>query len=148
MTDAATIAKELRRLLANAHAPYSGVHVAAAVEGPDGTLHYGVNVENAAYPQGVCAEASAISGAVTNGQKSIARVYVASSLPELVWPCGGCRQKIFEFATEAAKWSASPPAARSGAKRSSSCCPWGSASTRRRCIPSSAACPTLRQSPT
>ena len=100
MTDAATIAKELRRLLANAHAPYSGVHVAAAVEGPDGVLHYGVNVENAAYPQGVCAEASAISAAVTSGQKPIARVYVASSLPELIWPCGGCRQKIFEFATE------------------------------------------------
>jgi cytidine deaminase len=67
MTDAATIAEELRRLLANAHAPYSGVHVAAAV---------------------------------TDGRKSIARVYVASSLPELVWPCGGCRQKIFEFSTE------------------------------------------------
>jgi len=99
MTDAAIIAKELRRLLAHAHAPYSGVHVAAAVEGADGALHYGVNVENAAYPQGVCAEASAISAAVTNGHKSIARVYVASSLPELVWPCGGCRQKIFEFAT-------------------------------------------------
>jgi cytidine deaminase len=99
MTDAATIAEELRRLLANAHAPYSGVHVAAAVEGPDGALHYGVNVENAAYPQGVCAEASAISAAVTSGHKSIARVYVASSLPELVWPCGGCRQKIFEFST-------------------------------------------------
>jgi len=100
MTDEATIAQELRRLLANAHAPYSGVHVAAAVEAPDGTVHYGVNVENAAYPQGVCAEASAISAAVTNGQTAIARVYVASSLPELVWPCGGCRQKIFEFAIE------------------------------------------------
>jgi cytidine deaminase len=99
MTDAATIAKELRRLLANAHAPYSGVHVACAVEGPDGRLHYGVNVENAAYPQGVCAEASAISCAVTDGQKEIVRVYVASSLPELIWPCGGCRQKIFEFST-------------------------------------------------
>lgn len=98
MTDVTTIAEELRRLLANAHAPYSGVHVAAAVEAPDGALHYGVNVENAAYPQGVCAEASAISAAVTGGGKSIARVYVASSLPGLVWPCGGCRQKIFELA--------------------------------------------------
>jgi cytidine deaminase len=99
MTDAATIAKELRRLLANAHAPYSGVHVACAVEAPNGGLHYGVNVENAAYPQGLCAEASAISAAVTDGGKAIVRVYVASSLNELVWPCGGCRQKIFEFAT-------------------------------------------------
>ena len=100
MTEAATITKELQRLLQNAHAPYSGVRVAAAVESPDGALHYGVNVENAAYPQGVCAEASAISAAVTGGQKQIARVYLASSLAGQVWPCGGCRQKIFEFALD------------------------------------------------
>ena len=100
MTDTPAIAKELRRLLRNAHAPHSGVHVAAAVEAPDGALHYGVNVENAAYPQGICAEASAIAAAVTNGCTQIARVYIATSLPELVWPCGGCRQKIFEFSTD------------------------------------------------
>jgi len=99
MTDTATIAAELRRLLPHAHAPYSGVQVAAAVEGADGQVHFGVNVENAAYPQGVCAEASAISAAVTRGATSLRRVYLASSLPGLVWPCGGCRQKIFEFAT-------------------------------------------------
>ena len=92
------VAEELRRLLANSHAPYSLVHVAAAVEGEDGRIHYGVNVENAAYPQGVCAEASAISAAITQGSKSIRRVWVASSLPGVIWPCGGCRQKIFEFA--------------------------------------------------
>ncbi|TAJ73405.1 MAG: cytidine deaminase [Phenylobacterium sp.] len=92
------IAAELARLLANSHAPYSGVHVAAAVESADGAIHYGVNVENAAYPQGVCAEASAISAAVTHGQKALRRVWVASSLPGLIWPCGGCRQKIWEFA--------------------------------------------------
>lgn len=100
MADIPAIAAELRRLLPNAHAPYSGVRVAAAVEGPDGRLHYGVNVENAAYPQGVCAEASAISAAVTQGEERLARVYVASSLPGPIWPCGGCRQKIFEFAAE------------------------------------------------
>jgi len=91
------VASELRRLLAHSHAPYSGVHVAAAVECPDGEVHYGVNVENAAYPQGVCAEASAISSAVTAGQKRLTRVWVASSLPGKIWPCGGCRQKIWEF---------------------------------------------------
>jgi cytidine deaminase len=95
--DASEIAAKLRALLGNAHAPYSGVHVAAAVETVDGRVCYGVNVENAAYPQGVCAEASAISVAVTEGPTRIARVYVASSLPQVVWPCGGCRQKIFEF---------------------------------------------------
>ena len=98
--DTRAIVAELQRLLPNAHAPYSGVHVAAAVETVDGRICYGVNVENAAYPQGGCAEASAISAAVTGGPTRIARVYVAASLPELVWPCGGCRQKIFEFAAE------------------------------------------------
>ena len=93
------VAVELRRLLAHSHAPYSGVHVAAAVECPDGQIHYGVNVENAAYPQGVCAEASAISSMVTAGQTRLRRVWVASSLPGLIWPCGGCRQKIWEFST-------------------------------------------------
>ena len=100
MTDATEIAAELRRLLPNAHAPYSGVQVASAVEGEDGRMHYGVNVENAAYPQGLCAEASAISAAVTAGTRALRRVYVTASLPGLVWPCGGCRQKIYEFATE------------------------------------------------
>lgn len=101
MTDAAAVAAELRRLLPHAHAPYSGVHVAAAVEDEQGRLHYGVNVENAAYPQGVCAEPGAISAAVTQGAKRLVRVYVASSLPDAIWPCGGCRQKIFELAEPA-----------------------------------------------
>ena len=100
MTDPTDVAALLRGLLANAHAPYSGVRVAAAVEDGDGQLHFGVNVENAAYPQGQCAEASAIGAAVTGGAKTVRRVYVASSLPEGIWPCGGCRQRIFEFAAE------------------------------------------------
>jgi cytidine deaminase len=92
-----TIAAELKRRLAHSHAPYSGVRVACAVEAADGAVHYGVNVENAAYPQGVCAEASAISALVTEGRTSIRRIWVTSSLPGLIWPCGGCRQKIWEF---------------------------------------------------
>jgi cytidine deaminase len=92
------VADELRRRLAFSHAPYSGVCVAAAIETADGAIHYGVNVENAAYPEGVCAEASAISAAVSVGQKHLRRVWVASSLPGFIWPCGGCRQKIWEFA--------------------------------------------------
>jgi cytidine deaminase len=98
MTDASKIAADLRALLPRAHAPYSGVHVACAVEGADGSTHLGVNVENAAYPQGWCAETSAIGAAVTAGTTKLVRVYVASSLEGHVWPCGGCRQKIFELA--------------------------------------------------
>ena len=71
------------------------------MEDETGRVHYGVNVENAAYPEGVCAEASAISTAVGEGAKSLRRVYLASSLPGLIWPCGGCRQKIWEFAEPA-----------------------------------------------
>lgn len=98
MTMPASVAAELRRLLDHAHAPYSGVHVAAAVQGPDGQLHFGVNVENAAYPQGWCAETSAIGAAVTAGERSLINVFIASNLPDPIWPCGGCRQKIFELA--------------------------------------------------
>lgn len=92
------IAAELFRLRTHSHAPYSKVCVAAAIETGSGQVHYGVNVENAAYPQGWCAEASAIASAVTAGERSIRRVWVASSLPGCIWPCGGCRQKIWEFA--------------------------------------------------
>lgn len=91
------VAAELFRRLDHSHAPYSGVRVAAAVE-TGGGVHYGVNVENAAYPQGLCAEASAIAAAVTAGETRVTRVWLASSLPGFIWPCGGCRQKIWEFA--------------------------------------------------
>lgn len=100
MSDVSKIAATLRDLLPRAHAPYSSVRVACAVQGPDGALHLGVNVENAAYPQGLCAEASAISSAVTEGTTRLTRVFVTSSLDGHIWPCGGCRQKIFEFATK------------------------------------------------
>jgi cytidine deaminase len=103
MTDASTAvpADQLHALLARAHAPYSGVRVACAVEAEDGGLHFGVNVENAAYPQGLCAEASAIAAAVTAGATRLRRVFIATSLEGPVWPCGGCRQKIWEFAAPA-----------------------------------------------
>jgi cytidine deaminase len=103
MTDASTAipADQLHALLDRAHAPYSGVRVACAVEAVDGGLHFGVNVENAAYPQGLCAEASAIAAAVTAGANRLTRVFIASSLEGPVWPCGGCRQKIWEFAAPA-----------------------------------------------
>jgi cytidine deaminase len=98
VTVPAAVAAELRRLQAHSHAPYSGCRVSAAVEGGSGRIHYGVNVENAAYPQGACAETSAIGAAVTQGETAIRRVWVASSLPGFIWPCGGCRQRIWEFA--------------------------------------------------
>ncbi len=81
----------------NAHAPYSGFRVGAALLAPGGTVHTGVNVENAAYPQGQCAEASAIGALVTAGQREIAAVAVVAETVELCPPCGGCRQRLLEF---------------------------------------------------
>jgi cytidine deaminase len=83
---------------ANAHAPYSGFKVGAAVRCPDGSVWAGCNVENAAYPEGTCAEAGAIAAMVAAGRTAIAEVLVVADAPEPVTPCGGCRQKLAEFA--------------------------------------------------
>jgi cytidine deaminase len=82
-----------------AHAPYSGFLVGAAVRDENGRVFAGCNVENAAYPQGWCAEPSAISGLILAGGTQIMEVAVAGAGQDLVTPCGGCRQKIREFAT-------------------------------------------------
>ena len=81
-----------------AHAPYSHFHVGAAVLDTDGRIHAGCNVENAAYPQGVCAEAGALSAMVLAGGTEVQAVLVVGNGEGLVTPCGGCRQKIREFA--------------------------------------------------
>lgn len=81
----------------NAHVPYSGFRVAAAVRATSGHIYTGVNVENAAYPEGICAEASAIAAMVTQGEKRLTDVVVVGDAPHAVTPCGGCRQKIREF---------------------------------------------------
>jgi cytidine deaminase len=83
----------------HAHAPYSRFHVGAAMRDEHGRIHAGCNVENAAYPQGWCAECSAIAALVTSGARRITEVAVAGTGETLCTPCGGCRQKIREFAT-------------------------------------------------
>ena len=84
---------------AHAHAPYSKFKVGAAILADDGKIYSGCNVENAAYPNGVCAETSAISAMVLGGGKRIREIAVIGSGGNLVTPCGGCRQRIAEFAT-------------------------------------------------
>ena len=83
---------------ANAYAPYSHHLVGAAVLDENGAVHVGCNVENAAYPEGTCAEAAAISAMVITGGRRIMAIAVAGPGPHLCTPCGGCRQKIREFA--------------------------------------------------
>jgi len=84
-----------------AHAPYSGFQVGAVVRGDNGRLYAGCNVENASYPEGCCAEAGAISAMVLDGERRIVEVVVVGRGEALVTPCGGCRQRIREFADDA-----------------------------------------------
>lgn len=81
----------------NAHAPYSGFKVGAALRGASGTVYRGCNVENVAYPEGTCAEAGAIAAMVAAGETSFTEAYVVAGSPLPVTPCGGCRQKLAEF---------------------------------------------------
>ncbi len=93
--DLVSAAAAVRR---NAYVPYSGFKVGAAVRAADGSVHSGCNVENVAYPEGTCAEAGAIAAMVAAGQTAFRQVAVIADSPVPVTPCGGCRQKLFEFA--------------------------------------------------
>jgi cytidine deaminase len=81
-----------------AYAPYSRFKVGAALRAGSGAVYQGCNVENVAYPEGTCAEAGAIAAMIAGGDTRIAEVCVIADSPEPVPPCGGCRQKIAEFA--------------------------------------------------
>lgn len=82
----------------NAYAPYSNFKVGAALRTASGTIYAGCNVENVAYPEGTCAEAGAIASMIAGGETEIAEVAVIADSPMPLTPCGGCRQKIVEFA--------------------------------------------------
>lgn len=84
----------------NAHAPYSRYKVGAAVRAASGKIYAGCNVENVASPEGTCAEAGAIAAMVAAGETRIVAVAVIADSPKPVTPCGGCRQKLAEFADE------------------------------------------------
>jgi homotetrameric cytidine deaminase len=95
-------AEELLRaaqdVMRTAHVRYSQFPVGAALRAPDGSIHVGSNVENASYPQGQCAETSAIGALIAAGHKRIAEVAVVAEHMDLCPPCGGCRQRLAEFA--------------------------------------------------
>src|SRR5579859_3895299 len=81
----------------NAHAPYSDFKVGAAVRGASGAIYAAANVENVAYPQSQCAEASALGTMVAAGETAITAVAVVAERLEVCPPCGGCRQRLAEF---------------------------------------------------
>jgi homotetrameric cytidine deaminase len=86
-----------RAVFERAYAPYSRYRVGVALRSPDGSVHVGANVENAAYPLGNCAEASAIGAMVAAGRTEIVEAAVIGDGEEPCVPCGGCRQRLREF---------------------------------------------------
>jgi cytidine deaminase len=96
MTD--DLLEAARAVQDNAYAPYSGFKVGAAVRAASGKIFAGCNVENVASPEGTCAEAGAIAAMVAAGETRIMEVAVIADGPQPVTPCGGCRQKLAEFA--------------------------------------------------
>lgn len=100
MTTAKSLIKHAQEAMKKAYAPYSNFNVGAAILDHKGKIYSGCNVENAAYPLGVCAEASAISAMVISGETLIKNIMLVSTGDNLVTPCGGCRQKIKEFSDE------------------------------------------------
>jgi cytidine deaminase len=87
-------------MLDRAYCPYSHFPVGAAIECEDGTVYTGCNVENAAYPAGICAERNAISHAVAEGQARFRRIVIAGKGEDFCAPCGICRQVMREFAPD------------------------------------------------
>jgi cytidine deaminase len=92
LKEAATAVRE------NAYVPYSNFKVGAALRAASGAVYVGCNVENVAYPEGTCAEAGAIAAMVAAGETEFTEAYVIAGSPMPVSPCGGCRQKLAEFA--------------------------------------------------
>ena len=99
MADKSLIAAAVAAL-AKAYAPYSRFLVGAAMKDEMGKVHAGCNVENAAYPEGTCAEAGAIAAMILAGGRRITEAAVVGGGEGLVTPCGGCRQRIREFADQ------------------------------------------------
>ena len=105
----ADLLEAARAIRERAYAPYSGYKVGAAARGGSGRVYPGVNVENAAYPVGTCAEAGAIAAMVAGGDTVLAEIAVIAGGGALVTPCGACRQRIFEFGGPGvAVWAADP----------------------------------------
>jgi homotetrameric cytidine deaminase len=98
LDEPATLLGVAREALRAAHAPYSGLRVGAALRGRGGGVFVGVNVENASFPQGQCAEASALGALVSAGETEVAAVAVVAEGRDEAPPCGGCLQRLSELA--------------------------------------------------
>lgn len=95
------LVNEALKILPNSYAPYSNIHVASAILAESGRIYLGVNVENSSYGLTICAERSAISAMITNGDRKPVAIAIVTDLEEPIPPCGACRQVIAEFNPEA-----------------------------------------------
>ena len=94
------LVRAARKIMFRAYAPYSNFHVGAAILTRSGAVHLGVNVENASYPVGACAERMAIGAAYTAGDSDAIAIAVATDAPTPVMPCGMCAQALFEVSPQ------------------------------------------------
>ena len=92
-----TMIQQARKAMNHAYAPYSKFHVGVCLQTDNGHYYSGCNVENASYGLTMCAEASAISNMVTNGDRTITEIVVMAKSDVMVTPCGACRQRLSEF---------------------------------------------------
>lgn len=97
MTEDEMLYKKAEEALKTAYAPYSNFKVGAAVLSASGKIYTGCNVENASYPASICAERTAIVKAVSEGEKELTKIAVASCRGDFTYPCGVCRQVLSEF---------------------------------------------------
>lgn len=98
--DYENLVKLANNIKQNAYAPYSNFHVGAALIGNSGKVYTGVNVENSSYGATICAERTAILKAISEGERNIKVLAIASDSEDYTYPCGICRQVILEFADE------------------------------------------------
>ena len=103
MSDCADLFAAARKAMAQAHVPYSRFPVGVAIRTDAGSVFAGANIENASYPEGWCAETSAIAHMVMAGERRIAEVAVVAEKMARITPCGGCRQRLREFGSAATK---------------------------------------------
>ena len=103
MAGSADLFAAARTAMAQAHVPYSSFPVGVALRTDTGKIFVGANIENASYPEGWCAETSAIAHMVMAGERRIAEVAVVAEKMPRITPCGGCRQRLREFGAAATR---------------------------------------------
>jgi cytidine deaminase len=101
MSDVDSLLRAAEAVRRNAYAPYSRLKVGAALRADNGHIYVGANVENASFPEGLCAEAAAIAAMIAAGGRQIVEMAVVAEGAAPVPPCGGCRQRVAEFADPA-----------------------------------------------